>query len=166
MVSCSVPDVDVNISLPDLSSVPADMQVTLVDEDAGTSIYARTMSGYTYRSAGAQSTRNFRLVVSPRDVGSLAITMTTASARSGSMVMTYSISKNARVTARVLNIAGRPVRTLCADRMTTAGVQTLNWELNNDAGARVPAGMYLLQVEAVAENGQQARAITQLNVGR
>ncbi|MEI6502469.1 MAG: carboxypeptidase-like regulatory domain-containing protein, partial [Armatimonadota bacterium] len=42
VVACGVPAVNVTVSLPDLSKVPADQQIMLIDKDAGKTMYART----------------------------------------------------------------------------------------------------------------------------
>ncbi|MEN6548504.1 MAG: carboxypeptidase regulatory-like domain-containing protein [Armatimonadia bacterium] len=165
-VACAVPDTDVTVTLPDLSRVPKDQQVTLVDKLTGKSIYARTMQGYTYHSTGATTVREFELVVSPRNVGTLVVTASCAAARNNNVVLTYNVSKACDVSIRVLNIAGRCVRTLSANQAVTAGVQTQLWNLTSDNGTRVPTGTYLLQIDAAADNGQQVRGLTQVRVGR
>jgi hypothetical protein len=166
VVACQVPDTDVTVSLPDLSLVPASQQIMLTDVDTGKTLYARTLSGYTYRSAGESSQRNFRLTVSPRTVGALTLSATAASAQGGNVMLTYSVTKACQVSARVMNVAGRCVRTLTSDKLVTAGVQSEVWNLRSDSGTRVPPGTYLLQIEATTQDGQRVRGLTQINIGR
>jgi len=166
VVACGVPDVDVTVSLPDLSKVPSDQQIMLVDTDTGKTMYARTMTSYSYHSAVAGAERKFQLVVEPRRTGALVVTSTAAMAKGEGVVFTYNVTKACQVTMRVLNLAGRPVKVLAADKTVAAGVQTLLWNLTSESGTRVPAGAYLLQIDAVAENGQSVRGLTQISVGR
>jgi hypothetical protein len=63
------------------------------------------------------------------------------------------------VSATVLNIAGRPVRTIAADRPLGAGLQTLLWDRRADTGLPVPAGLYLIRVMARDEEGGQRTAL-------
>lgn len=166
VVACAVPDTNVTVRLPDLSQVPAAMQITLVDKATGKSLYARTLQSYKYHSAGESSEREFELIIAPRTAGVLAVTATTASANAEGMMMTYSVTKACSVNVRVLNLAGRSVKVLAANKLVGAGVQTQLWNLTSDSGTKVPSGTYLLQIDAVAENGQSVRGLTQVRVGR
>jgi len=70
------------------------------------------------------------------------------------------------VEARILNLAGRPIRTLCRDQACVAGTNTLLWDARSDAGLRVPNGTYLIQVTAKGPAGATSRALQSLVVGR
>ena len=94
-------------------------------------------------------------------VSSLATVPTDAGAQ-----VTFSLSSAAEVHARVLNLAGRPVKTLCAARECEAGRNTLVWNAQSDQGSRVPSGTYLVEVSARTHDGCQARALTQVTVTR
>ena len=80
--------------------------------------------------------------------------------------VTFGLSAPADVTATVLNVAGRPVRTLVADQPRTAGLQSLSWDRCSDAGLPVPAGRYVLRITARTADGQQAQALAAVEVGR
>lgn len=166
VVSCAVPNSKVTLSLPDLSGVPATMQVALVDKTAGTTTYARTMQGYTYQSKGDSSERSFQLVVSPRTTAALAVTASAATTKGAGVMLTYNVTKACAVSIRLLNLAGRTVKTLAAGKAVTAGVQTQLWNLTSDNGTNIPAGSYLLQIDAATEDGQQVRGLTQVRVTR
>ncbi|MHB8994265.1 MAG: glycoside hydrolase family 78 protein [Armatimonadota bacterium] len=166
VVACAVPDTNVTVRLPDLSQVPAAMQIMLVDKATGKSLYARTLQSYKYHSAGESSEREFELIIAPRTAGVLAVTATNASSSADGMMMTYSVTKACSVNVRVLNLAGRSVKVLAANKLVGAGVQTQLWNLTSDSGTKVPSGTYLLQIDAVAENGQSVRGLTQVRVGR
>lgn len=166
VVSCEVPDALVTVSLPDLSNVPSDLQVVLVDKQTGKSMYARTMQAYSYRSEGASSQRSFELVVSPRTIGALHLNATAAQANGNNVALTYTVTKACNVNVRVMNLAGRCIRTLIADKPVQAGVQSELWNLCSSTGTRVPAGIYLLQIEAVTDNGQRVQGMTQVRVTR
>lgn len=166
VVSCEVPDALVTVSLPDLSNVPNDLQVVLVDKQSGKSMYARTMQAYSYRSEGASSQRSFQLVVSPRTIGALHLNATAAQANGNNVALTYTVTKACSVNVRVMNLAGRCIRTLAADKPVQAGVQSELWNLCSSTGTRVPAGIYLLQIEAVTDNGQRVQGMTQVRVTR
>lgn len=165
-VACGVPDTDVTVSLPDLSRVPASQQILLTDEATGQTLYARTLSSYTYHNQAEGAERKFQLVVSPRTIGALTVTATTAAAKGDNVVLTYSVTKSCQVNIRVLNLAGRVVKMLAVDKSVLAGVQTEMWNLTSEGGTRVPAGTYLLQIDALTDSGQSVRGLTQVQIGR
>ncbi len=97
----------------------------------------------------------------PTALTSLAAVPTNAGAQ-----ITFSLSCAAQVEARVLNIAGRPVNTLCHAKDCEAGTNTLLWNVQSDQGLPVPNGTYLVEVTAQAADGEQARALQQVRVSR
>jgi flagellar hook assembly protein FlgD len=53
----------------------------------------------------------------------------------------------AAASVRVMDVTGRVMRTL-VDGALEPGVRDLSWDLSDDAGRRVPAGLYFLRVDA------------------
>jgi flagellar hook assembly protein FlgD len=86
-------------------------------------------------------------------------------AKAGGAQLVFQLSAPANVSVSILNLAGRPVRSLppinCAP-----GLNTLLWDGKNDAGLRVPAGVYLVQLTARSPEGDQSRGLTQLSFQR
>ena len=78
----------------------------------------------------------------------------------------FTLSGDAKVTAEVLNIAGRPVKLLVADKLMAAGTSTLAWNGRSNTGAAVPSGVYLVRVTAAAEEGGRAQALGTVMVAR
>ena len=70
------------------------------------------------------------------------------------------------VDARVLNLAGRPVRALCSGRACEAGANTLLWSATSDGGLAAPDGLYLVEVAVGAPDGTQSRAMAQVRIAR
>ena len=98
--------------------------------------------------------------------GVLALSSLSAvpSPRGGAQIV-FGLSGPAEVTARVVNIAGRPVRTL-ASLAAQQGLNTLVWDGTSGAGLAAPDGTYLVEIAATAPNGTQARALAPLHLGR
>ncbi len=165
-VLADIGDVPVSISLPDVSGVPLDKQITLIDTTTGRRIYVRTTQLYTYQAEDGQP-RRFTLEIAPRSVGSLNISATSAAmSRGGQVAVTYALSQPAGVSISVMNIGGREVKQLTAGKAAASGVNTEIWDLTNSHGAGVPAGRYLLSIIATTDTGQQARAIVPVQVNR
>ena len=80
--------------------------------------------------------------------------------------VTFTLTADATVTARVLNTAGRPVGTICRERASDVGANTLVWNAQTDSGLAAPNGQYLVEVVARSEGGSQARALTQVRLAR
>ncbi len=165
-VVTDIGDVAVAISLLDLSRVPADKQVTLEDTASGKRTYARTTQQYTYQATGGQA-RRFKLEIGPRSVGSLAISAASAAmSRGGQVALTYTLSQTANVSISVMNISGRQIKYLVADKPASSGVNTELWDLTSTRGTTVPAGRYLISIVATTDSGQQTRALVPVQVSR
>jgi hypothetical protein len=164
-VSTDMAGVDVELQLPDLSEVPADKSVYLVDETAGKRIYARTLTTYSYAS-GEGGARRFSLEVADRSDTGLMITAASARAGGGNVTVSYTLSADAEVSVEVLNIAGRKVATLAAGETAPAGLSTCAWNGRSGSGTLVPGGRYLVRVNARAEDGQQVQALVPVQLER
>lgn len=77
-----------------------------------------------------------------------------------------SLASAAKVDARVINIAGRPVKTICRAMDCEAGANTLLWNAQSDTGLPVPGGVYLIEVVAKAPDGPQMRGLAQVRIDR
>jgi len=104
--------------------------------------------------------------VASTSAASCMVTGLSAAPTSAGAQLTFSLSSAASVSARILNIAGRPVKTICTGRECEAGTNTLTWNASSDQGTAVPNGTYLVQVTAVAEGGGAARALGQVSIRR
>jgi hypothetical protein len=155
----------VSIQLPDLSPIPPEMRVTLVDEDANRTKYARTMQAYTYDSREGGE-RHFRLIVEPQRGGNLAITAAGAQPTRGGVALTYTLSRQAAVTITIRNLIGREIATIVRGQDTAGGTNTAMWDLKNAQGTRVPSGSYLVVLQAASDDGQQTQALRSVTVNR
>ncbi|MBM3501119.1 MAG: hypothetical protein FJX74_20905, partial [Armatimonadetes bacterium] len=93
------------------------------------------------------------------------ITSATAVATGRGAQITFSLSTPATVRAEVLNVAGRPVRTL-APKDCDAGSRTLLWDGMSAAGLPVPDGLYLISLTARDAGGGEARALSRVYLRR
>ncbi|MEO6461907.1 MAG: FlgD immunoglobulin-like domain containing protein [Candidatus Eisenbacteria bacterium] len=77
----------------------------------------------------------------------------------------YDLPEAREVTAVIFDVNGRRVRTLLAQQPLPAGAQTLAWNGEDDAQARVAPGVYWLSLRAGAEEGRR-RAVLLRSEGR
>ncbi len=104
-------------------------------------------------------------VVTSAGPTSLTVGSVTAQQVGAGVAVTYSLSAPGTVRAVVLNLAGRTIAEIPAG-VQEAGVQTLHWNGRNAAGSLVPAGVYLVRVEARSEEGATAQAATAVALRR
>ena len=108
------------------------------------------MSTYRFQVGDSGGSRVLRLTVEPRTTAGLVVSAASARAQGSRVVVSYSVSCACRVQARVLNIAGRPVRVLASDSVASASVNTFAWDGRNASGSVAPPGLYLVEIEADA----------------
>jgi hypothetical protein len=112
--------------------------------------------------AGGEPTKKRGLIqVSALTGGPALASLSAVPTRAGAQI-TLALASAATVDARVLNLAGRPVKQLMRGREYAAGTRTLLWSGQTDSGLAAPPGAYLVVVEARTEDGSRSRAICQL----
>lgn len=84
----------------------------------------------------------------------------------GGATVAFTLSAPATVEAVVLNMAGRPVRQLCAASAMDAGNQSLVWDGRAAIGIAVPSGSYLVRLTARGTDGSQAHGLAVLRITR
>jgi flagellar hook assembly protein FlgD len=84
----------------------------------------------------------------------------------GRRQIVFTLSAEASVEAEVVNIAGRPIRTVVTGYAAPAGINTLAWDGRSETGALVPNGTYLLRIIARTDAGAQTEATAACNVTR
>ena len=65
---------------------------------------------------------------------------------SSSATITYSIGKTGKVSLKIFDIMGRIIKTLVNGEVT-AGIYNIQWNVNDEKGIAVPAGIYFLRME-------------------
>ena len=98
--------------------------------------------------------------------GTLSVSSVTAIPTSDGADIDFALTRAANVSARIMNLAGRPVKTLCRSMDGDAGTNTLFWDATSDTGLNAPSGQYLVEITAATEDGQSARALTRVMLRR
>lgn len=75
----------------------------------------------------------------------------------GTVQVTWLQAALASVTVRIVTVAGRPVASVCDDRLVAAGSARLYWSRVSARGSRVPPGPYLVLLEARQQDGTMHR---------
>ncbi len=140
----------------DVRGVPRDYSVSLTDVATGRCVSLRHLSEYRYE-AEAGTTREFTITATRAVGAGLGIQVLSGETLRAVTTVTFRLSQDADVTCRVLNAAGRVVRTATESAATPAGMRSLSWDGRDDRGALVPSGTYRLVVEARSGSGEVAR---------
>lgn len=80
--------------------------------------------------------------------------------------VSFTLAAAASVQAEVVNLAGRPIKTLAAGRDCDQGAQTVVWNRTNNQGARVPNGSYLVRLTARTADGQMGTRVCRIELRR
>ncbi len=157
---------EVELWCPDLTRVPRDYSILIEDVAAGRQVDLRRNMRYRYLPGERERARTFVLRLT-QNAGVLTLSSLVAQATpAGGAQVTFVLSAPAISAVRVLNIAGRNVRTIEQGRSRPAGVSQVIWDGRGEAGARVPNGTYLVIVEAAASDGSKVQAMRSLMIRR
>jgi len=166
VVTAPKPDRSVVLRWSGMQSVPSTLRLKLVDAEAKVTRDLRSASSYTF-TVGASGSRRFQIVAEPRGAAGLRITsLRVTRTRGGAVAISYALSDSASTKVRILSATGKIVQTLQAGEAASRGVTNLTWNGRDGAGIAVPAGSYLVEVTATAEDGQTARAVQPVVITR
>lgn len=87
-----------------------------------------------------------------------------SAARGGSVDISWTQATRAEVDVRVVSLSGRPVAFVCRALSTGQGTTRINWSRISVHGTRVPAGCYLVLLEARRTDGTRHRLMTPLRL--
>lgn len=125
--------------------------------------YRVTISAAARSSAGVRLGRAFTWSFQTVAAGAAPVSVAARPAGEGAS-LSVALAAPAVVTVTIRNLAGRPVAVLRPGDLAP-GVRLLLWEGRSIEGTLVPAGSYLAEVEALAADGTQHRAVTLLLLG-
>lgn len=145
------------------SALPHGVHLALADEQTGRRIPLRGRATYTFTAPAEGGL--YRLRVEPMSMRAylrvLNPTVQGGRAYGGVYRIGFTLTDSADVQVQIRS-AGHVVRTLISQAHRSAGSQQVVWDGRDDAGRTTPPGQYLVEITAVSEDGQVARAILPL----
>lgn len=166
IVTPSEPNQNITVKWGDISDAPKKCRLVLTDETTGTSRFMRTTSSYKFNS-GDGSPRRLTVTADASPSTRLMITgLTVVSTRGTSLSFSYNLSAAAQVKAVIKAPGGQMIRQLNSGQPTRSGINSMVWDRRDDSGESVPAGMYLLNLEAVTEDGEMVKEIHPVLIAR
>ncbi len=158
-VEVGQPSEAVTVSWSDLSGIPRNLQLMLVDEATGQRTFMRTARNYVFSTQTRGATRNFSIVVEPRQQNACLVTsLVLTPNKAGGYSIAFNLAEPAQVTVKVRNLAGTVVATISQQVSGGEGLNTLTWNGLDKTGHPVPSGAYQLELVAETPNGARFNA--------
>ncbi len=163
-------DGEVSLTWPNLSTLPKNVRLRLIDVATSTSRDLRGSSGYTY-NATAGLTREFKIqveegIVNAPTIGNMIVTRSSRVGNTAPFVINYTLSAAATTTIRVLGANGKEVFTVTRGRADSSGENSATWNLKDNANRSVAPGTYQIELIATTPDGDNVRRIVPVNVIR
>jgi uncharacterized repeat protein (TIGR01451 family) len=160
-VTTPAPGETVTLSWPDLTGLPADVGLVLVDEGSGERRYLRTCASYSFSLPAESRTASFRIETATRGALRLLALAAAPAGRGVGVAVNYRLTAPASVRAEVRTPTGRLIRCLPPTR---AAAGALLWDGRTAEGARLGRGLVLITLIAEGADGQTVRGVVPCQV--
>lgn len=143
--------------------LPHNTKLALIDEQTGKRIPLRGAPHYTFTAPPQGGRYQFRIEpVSARAfLRILNPAVQGGRGQGGRYQISFTLTSDASVRVQIRS-AGQVVRTLEAQASRSGGAHQLVWDGRDDSGRALPPGQYLVEITAVSDEGQVARAVVPL----
>lgn len=147
--------VSVSVDLNATFGTPAQVKLRWIADDSGLgSLVEAAVDEFEIIAVPQPS-----VAVGERTASGLELSAARPNPSRGAVALALTLPAAARVSAAVLDVAGRTVRTLVSDAAFAPGTHTLEWDGRSESGASLRAGVYFVQVRAGAETLRQRVAV-------
>jgi hypothetical protein len=145
----------VKVTWPDVSGVPSNVKVSVVDSLTGAKYDVRKTSSLSFFGKAGKS-QSYKIVAedaaSASILGSASATTTSTSAS-----VRYLVNESATTTVRILQ-NGRAIVNLLVNKADAAGNKSVTWNLKDSTGRRVRGGVYVAEVRATASGKTETKS--------
>ena len=171
VVTNDKPGSDVSVRWNDAKSIPRNYRLLLTDKVSGQTVDVRNSSSYQYKSGEGETTRAFTLTARPTNsiagkpvISNVVVNQTRSSdGRSANLFdIGYNVSSDVKVSVSVLSFGGRQVALVGTTRAVNSGDNHVTWNGRDNKGNIVPAGTYVLQMQATTTDGSVSRVVQSL----
>jgi flagellar hook assembly protein FlgD len=121
----------------------------------------RTTSAYTFRAGAAGEERRFRIEVETASAQGKLLAHLNAvnNGAQGGAHFSFVLSQPATVNARIITPTGKVAAVVARGVEGKQGLNTFTWNGKTASGASLPRGVYLVEVEAVTDEGQVVKDV-------
>ena len=151
---------DVTLRWDDLGRAPRPLRFHLIDEATGTRRYMRTTQSYTFHAGAGGEERKFRIELDATPTtGRLLNHLSVLNNGAQGAHFSFVLSQPATVNARIITPTGKVASVLARGMEGKQGLNTLTWNGKASNGASLPRGVYIMEVSAITEEGQEIRDV-------
>ncbi|HEV8263040.1 MAG TPA: FlgD immunoglobulin-like domain containing protein, partial [Burkholderiales bacterium] len=158
VVTTDQPNTEATLSWPNLVKLPRAQRMTLIDITTGQRLAMRTNGQYSFRTSAEPTTRAFRIELTPASEGGIRFSTVQTSLLGAGVHLSYVLNHEAQVGIRIVSPSGKVVRTLPIAPART-GLNTVTWDGKAQAGLALPRGVYLIELTARDDEGQETHAL-------
>ncbi len=159
IVRTAQPNTDVTLRWNDLGAAPRPLRFRLIDETTGTRRYMRTTNGYTFRSGAAGEERTFRIELDTTPTTGRLLNHLSVVNNGQGAHFSFVLSQSATVNARIITPTGKIAAVVARGMEGKQGLNALTWNGKSSSGASLARGVYIIEVTAVTEEGQEMREV-------
>jgi hypothetical protein len=142
------------LTMPNLSQLPRNLKVYLVDAETGQRRYMRTVNGYTINAA--DKPRRFQIVIEPAGAERklLSALAATGGGSGKPVLLSFVLGSEANVMMEVVSPTGKLIARSPAPVRRSAGLNTLLWDGKDQRGSMLGRGIYLMRITATDDEGR------------
>ncbi|MBN9501944.1 MAG: hypothetical protein J0H02_09245 [Armatimonadetes bacterium] len=164
---------EVNLTWPNMSTVPKSVRFRLIDPATNVTRDMRTTSSYSF-TAKAGTTRELKVqvevgVATKALIGNVVVTRSTTrvnGVQTGPFSINYTLGNSATTTVRILGAGGKEIFTITRGRADNAGENSVSWNLKDNANRTVAPGTYQVEITATSAEGENVRRFIPVTVIR
>jgi hypothetical protein len=157
----------VTLNFPNLNELPGSLRVSLLDLSTNRTMALRSRRAYTFQAAAGATAHPFRIIVETGGTGGTLrfgnIAFNRARA-SNTGVVTFSVTKSAKVQCVLLSAQGKVVRVLANNFQASPGLNTLTFDGKSQQGAALGRGVYIFRFSATSEDEETTGAVKVVNM--
>ena len=154
------PNMDITLRWNDLGTAPRPLRFYLIDEATGKRRYMRTQHGYTFRTDAAGEEKQFRIELDTTPNGGRLLNhLNVVNNGVSGAHFSFVLSQPAMVNARIITPTGKVAAVVARGVEGKQGLNTVTWNGKSASGAAMARGVYIVEVTAVTEEGQEMREV-------
>jgi hypothetical protein len=157
------PNTDVTLHWNDLGIAPRSLRFYLIDEANGARRYMRTTQGYTFRTAAGEE-RKFRIELDTTPAAGRVLNHLNVINNGQGAHFSFVLSQPATVNARIITPTGKVAVIVARGMPAKQGLNVLTWNGKAASGASLARGVYMVEMTATTEEGQQMRDVKTLTM--
>ena len=172
-VKADKPNTLVNVTWPDIHTLPRNYQLTLADPTSGQSIDLRSRSVYQFNSGATAAARNLTITVTPATIQDTPtfenVVVTPRSNGKGTAAIyqiDYNLTGTAQVDVAILGTGGRVISTVDTGRAIASGSNHVTWNGHDNQNRTVATGAYQVRLRAVSATGKVRQVLAPLTITR